>query len=66
MPRTPHAHAAAKLALCAHLVDDCEESRDLDDRANRGIWARMAADARADAIYWAVELYLAGGWTVAL
>lgn len=66
MTRTPHAFAAAKLAQCARMVEDCEESRDVDDRANRSIWARMAADARGNAVYWAVELYLAGGWAVAL
>lgn len=66
MTRTPHAFAAAKLAHCAACIDSDEESRDLDDRANRRIWQRLADEARGDALYWAVELYLAGGWAVAL
>ena len=57
----PRDRARHKLALCAFLADQCEESRDMDERANRGLWRRLAEEAMEDARYWAIELYLCGG-----
>lgn len=51
--------ATRKLSGCVRQIAECEENAVTDEASNRRIWRRLAAEARGDALYWAVELWIA-------
>jgi hypothetical protein len=52
-------YALYKLALCARCIEN-DEAGLAEDPAHAATWRRLIAEARGDALYWAVDLWLCG------